>query len=122
MFALAYNPNGKLLVSASKHGNIHIWDNNQFTTLKLLHDFDPKQVSAELKLLWKIRFNEENFQFIPNHNQDIQSPLLLNFPKKNESKMDQLVRFLEARCAYKDKVKAKNCTTKNHPKEIKNEK
>ena len=121
VLSVAYSPDGKVLVSTSVDGNIHIWDNNQFTTLKLFYDFAPKQVSDTLKFLWELGLDKENFEFIHQvrtptlypkqgyYYSDVQFRPLLDMPRENESKMDQLVRFLEDRCAYKDKAKVEAC-------------
>jgi WD40 repeat protein len=123
--AIVYSPNGKMFVSASNDGTVRFWDRNQLTTLTLLGvldpALDPQQVSDALKFLWKIELDNDTFEFKYKARALTLSPTLgyyyekkqfiplLSMPRENESKMDQLVRFLEARCAYKDKAIVKRC-------------
>ena len=82
---------------------------------RFLYEFDPIEVSGVLQFLWELKFNGSDFMKSPHQSPvDAQNmdhiawtdttrkyQILMEMPSKNEGKLDQVVRWLEERCAYK---------------------
>lgn len=112
---LVYNPRDKVLVSGSQDSSIRFWN---FTdpVYRFVYDFDAFEVSAVLRYLWELELEGLTFKPMPLRRSQINGDKyntawldetrkyhsLLDMPKEGESKMDQVVRWLEERCAYKE--------------------
>ena len=73
---------------------------------RLLREFDPAEVAEALGFLWELKLKHLNFAYhsynIKNENTRKFSSLL-DAPQPDETKMDQLIRWLEERKAYRKK-------------------
>lgn len=112
--ALEYSPDGLTLISGSRDGSIRVWDNSQLTTLKLFNNYDPFKVSEALQFIWKMSLDINTLEFInkPTYNYPNNNKLraLLEMPEPNQTKIEQLVDWLDKHCAHINKVKSKACS------------
>lgn len=114
-------------------GKLHatgIQDNTEYQckpttlTFRLFDEFDPSIVSQALELIWEVSFDNSGTDLIytsatqPHsmnscgYHYDINNRSLLTAPKEHDSKLDQLITWLENECAYKDKLKQAECLSK----------
>ena len=110
ILSLAYSPNGKLLASSSTDNTIRLWK-IESSENRLLFDFDPKEVLAALSFIWELEINVLDIHPKSRHPELDQSSTwtdetrkyrpLLDMPSLGETKLDQLVRWLEERKAYR---------------------
>lgn len=117
---LTYHPSGKIIASCSDNHTIQLWHLNS-PAYRLLNEFDPAEASAAIKFLWKLESNELEYKSIDYSKEQItlnqidprQSILpemkwhvnwthktkkfqpLLSMPRPEETKIDQVVRWLE---------------------------
>ncbi|WMP17300.1 nSTAND1 domain-containing NTPase [Thiothrix lacustris] len=113
--ALAYSPDGKAIVSNSSEYTVRLWKLTE-PAHRLLYDFNPSEVYAALCFLWQLEPDELEFKYKPRTpallpqeggyyftftNETRKYAELLKAPRPDETKMDQLVRFLEEQGAYK---------------------
>ena len=70
--------------------------------LELYNNFDPKEILAALEFIWGVETNEPvmNFNSIPS-SEISKYQELLDMPKPGETKLQQLVRWLEDQKAYR---------------------
>ncbi|MBK8454291.1 MAG: caspase family protein [Thiofilum sp.] len=125
---LSYSPDNKIIISSEGldfNRVIEAWDMTS-PSFRLIYDFDPAAVLEVLRFLWEmelegleykhnplpyalypqmgyhISFNEETRKLRP----------LLDAPHSDETKLGQVVRFLEAQCAYKRQEDKQACEAK----------
>ncbi|MDD5394418.1 MAG: WD40 repeat domain-containing protein, partial [Thiothrix sp.] len=123
--ALAYSPDGKVIASGSGDNTVRLWESNS-TVFRLIYDFDPKAVSAALRFVWEMEQDELQIKQQPHPpalfpelgyhitwtDETRKLRLLLDMPNPDETKLGQVVRFLEADCAYKDPEQKAACEAK----------
>lgn len=114
VMGVAYSPDGQVLSSSSTDRTIRLWRLSS-PSHRMLYDFDPNEVSAALRFLWELELaglklvNKPHLlSLLPQMDHHIsftkdtkKYASLLQAPRPNEAKMDQLVRFLEDQKAYK---------------------
>ena len=123
VYSIAYSPDGKI-IEARTRNNIRLWKPNSLTPLyRFVYDFDATEVSGALRFLWELELEDLNFKYTPRP-PSLFSQLgyhitwtdetrkyrpLLDMPDGDDTKMDQVVKWLEKRCAYKQPERY-NCT------------
>ena len=90
---------------------------------RFIYDFDAVEVSGALRFLWTLELDGLEFKHTP-YPQSLIPQIghhiawtdktrkyrpLLDMPEGDDSKMDQVVKWLEKRCAYKHPERY-NCT------------
>lgn len=126
VLSLAFTPDGITLVSGLSDSTVQLWKpNNPDPVLSLLDNLDPTEASDALKFIWNLRldglkyvsnyprpalFRHKNYYITWDQHTEKYRPLL-DAPRPNETKMDQLIRWLEERCAYKRKEDKQACET-----------
>lgn len=100
--------NNRIAIGAD---NIYFFDIDN-PILSLLHEFDPKEASMALKFLWQMKLDGLEYKSFDYTSQLIQENKgfidqtqkyhpLLDMPNPEETKLDQLVHWLEERKAYR---------------------
>ncbi|MEZ5537483.1 MAG: CHAT domain-containing protein [Thiolinea sp.] len=115
--SVAYSPDGSTIASGSVDNTIRIWDAEKpYPLSRLLYEFDPIEVADALEFLWNLKL--DGLEFVENYPTPALFPQegghyitwndhtrkfipLLEAPRPDETKMDQLVRWLEDRKAYR---------------------
>lgn len=114
VMGVAYSPDGQVLSSSSIDRTIRLWRLSS-PSHRMLYDFDPNEVSAALRFLWELELaglklvsKPHLLSLLPQMGNHIsftentkKYASLLEAPGPNETKMDQLARFLEDQKAYK---------------------
>lgn len=120
IYPLTYNLTGKTIAVNDDKKGIRIWQLDDLPPLhRFVYEFDAIEVSGALGFLWELEL--ENLSFVyKQHPQSLLPQLghyitwtdetrkyrpLLDMPNEDETKMDQVVRWLEERCAYKEPEK-----------------
>ena len=118
-----YSPDNKTIASLSL-GHNEVRFNRLGTYIhNLIYRFDATEVSGVLKFLWELDLENLSFKHSPRRqslipidghhifwtNKTRKYSSLLNMPLDGETKMDQVVKWLEKRCAYKQPDRY-NCT------------
>ena len=124
VFPLAYRPDGEAIVSGSEDGTIQIWRPND-PMFRFVNDFKADEVSGVLRFLWELELDGLDFKYTPRF-KSLSSKMghhiawtdqtqkyrpLLKMPLEGDTKMDQVLHWLEDRCAYK-RPKRFACTPK----------
>ena len=126
------SPDGRTIASSSEQNTVLLkrLDNPLY---KLVMDFDAMEVSGVLCFLWELEPVELNFKYKPRP-KSINRQLgyriawtadtqkyrpLLDMPEGDDTKMDQVVKWLEKRCAYKQPERY-NCTPAKPTEKIPN--
>ena len=113
VFSLAYHPTENVIATGTLK-DIRFWDLDSVTH-RILYDFDPRIVSTALKFLWEMELDGLNFKhkthpisLAPQMGHHIswtdetrKFRPLLDMPKPGETKLQQLVRWLEEQKAYR---------------------
>ncbi len=115
ILALACSPDGGKIATGSADTTVRLWKLNS-PAFRLFYDFDPAEVSAALRFLWELELDGLEFKYKPRTpallpqeggyyftftNETRKYAELLKAPRPDETKMDQLVRFIEEQGAYK---------------------
>ena len=119
---LAFHPTNNLIASGSWDKTIRLWRLNS-NLFRFIYDFDALEVSKVLRFLWELEFEGLEIVNSPRP-QSLFSQMgyhiawtdetrkfrpLLDMPEGDDTKMDQVVKWLEKRCAYKQPERY-NCT------------
>ena len=116
IWQVAFSPDGKFIASESDAGirlRRHFTKSNPI--LRLLHDFKVSEVSNALRFLWDLELYGLEFKNNPSsefpHSKMIDHKTwtdktlkyrqLLNMPEGDDTKMEQVIHWLEKRCAYR---------------------
>lgn len=122
--AFAFSSDGEFIATSIYHG-VRLW-RLTMPTHRLLYDFAPKEVSSALKFLWQLELDELEYVHAPHPpslfpqmgyyisftKETCKYRELLDMPHPNETKLQQLVRYLEDRCAYKHPELYPDCKPK----------
>lgn len=112
------NKDGSFFAVSSLNGSVRLLSMNN---LKLLLDYSPKEVSSALQFLWELGMDEKKFDLSRKNRTASLFPVggyfyseekflpLLKKPKPNETKIAQLISWLEKRCAYNEKERVASC-------------
>jgi len=129
--ALAFHPNGKTIATNnSADHSIVFWQlgDNANAIYRLLYDLDAKEAAGALKFIWQLErdgldykpftypkslYPQANGYYIVFDEQTRHyEPLITQTPRPQDSKLDQVVRWLEARCAFKREADKQRCEAK----------
>lgn len=129
VLAISYSPDGKVIASGSDDTTIRLWESDT-AALSLLLDFNPNTVSTVLSFLWQLELDEielkssppissallpqEDGHYLSFSAENHEFSSLLSLPQDGETKLDQVVRFLERQCAYRSLEKEQDCEVKKH--------
>jgi DNA-binding beta-propeller fold protein YncE len=123
--ALAYSPNGKVIASGSWDHTVRLWEPNS-PVFRLIYDFDPVAVANALRFVWEMQRDGLQIQSVPHPRSpsvELGYPIawtdetrklrpLLDMPNPDETKLGQVVRFLEGQCAYQRAEDKQACEDK----------
>lgn len=100
--SITFSPNGQVLAT-NQENNIQLW-NLDNAVYRLVYEFDANEVSDALKFLWDQKIKDLNFKPTRQKNDKItwtdknsKYRTLLEMPKRGETKIDQLLLWLEER-------------------------
>lgn len=114
-----FDDTGELHVVGASGGVDHSCMPNTFT-YRLFDEFNPHIVSRALELIWGVRFNDDRTALVGLDStnskgqvcgsfEGVDNCALLAAPAEKDTKLDQLIKWLEDECAYKDERLRTEC-------------